>query len=349
MSDFHTLHVSEVNKETPNAVVVSFVIPKDLKEDFKFKAGQYVTFKHTIDGEEIRRAYSICSVPGNSTMKVGIKKVEGGAFSVYANETLKEGDALEVMKPDGKFVLKADKENSNNYAAFVAGSGITPVLSIIKTVLEEEPNSRFLLAYGNQSQKETMFYDELMELMKTSNERLQVEWVYSRERVEGARQGRINRDIVNYLLKNKFEFTTFSAFYLCGPEPMIDEVSSTLKEQGVNEKLVHFELFTTAEEGLLVEAHDGNTEITILLDDEEKTFSMSQEKSILEAALAEDVDAPFSCQGGICSTCIARIKEGKAEMRKNQILTDGEIADGFILTCQAHPTTAKVVVDYDDV
>ena len=349
MSDFHTLTVSEVKKETPNAVVVSFVIPENLKKEFKFDAGQYITIRHTIDGQDIRRAYSLCSLPGASTIQVGIKKVEGGAFSVYANEELKHGDLLEVMAPEGKFVLEADKNATKNYAAFVAGSGITPVLSIIKSVLEEEPNSRFLLAFGNQSQKETMFYDELMQLMRESNERLQIEWVYSRERVEGARQGRIDGDIVNYLLKNKFEYTTFSAFYLCGPEPMIDAVSSTLKEQGINEKLVHFELFTTAEEGLLLESHDGNTEITILLDDEEKTFTMPQDKSILEAALAQDLDAPFSCQGGICSTCIARIKEGKAEMRKNQILTDGEIADGFILTCQAHPTTAKLVVDYDDV
>jgi len=288
-------------------------------------------------------------MPGDDVIKVGIKKVEGGTFSVFANEILKEGDSLEVMAPDGKFVCKTDRDASKNYAAFVAGSGITPVLSIIKTVLKGEPNSRFLLAFGNQSQQETMFYDELMGLVRDNNERLQIEWVYSRERLDGARQGRIDGDIVNYLLKNKFEYTTFSDFYLCGPEPMIDAVASTLKEQGINEKQIHFELFTTAEEGLLLEAHDGDTEITVVLDDEEKTFTMPQDKTILEAALAEDLDAPFSCQGGICSTCIARVKEGKAEMKKNQILTDGEIADGFILTCQAHPTTAKLVVDFDDV
>ncbi|MFT5230668.1 MAG: ring-1,2-phenylacetyl-CoA epoxidase subunit PaaE [Patiriisocius sp.] len=349
MSDFHTLIVSEVKKETPNAVVVSFVIPEHLKETFSFTAGQYITFKHTLDGNEIRRAYSICSVPGDGTIKVGIKKVDGGAFSVYANETLKKGDEIEVMKPEGKFICETNKDATNNYAAFAAGSGITPVLSIIKTVLKEEPNSTFLLAFGNQSQKEAMFYEELMTLEQESDGRLQIEWVFSRERVYGAKQGRLNGDIVNYLLKNKFEQTSFSGFYLCGPELMINEVSATLKDHGINESLVHFELFTSSNEGELEEAHDGNTEITILLDDEEKTFTMPQDKSILEAALAQDLDAPFSCQGGICSTCIARVKEGKAEMRKNQILTDGEIADGFILTCQAHPTTAKVVVDYDDV
>ena len=349
MSNFHTLTVSEVKKETPNAVVVSFVIPDHLKEVFAFTAGQYITFKHTVNGQEVRRAYSLCSMQGESMLQVGIKKVDGGTFSVYANEKLKEGDALEVMVPEGKFVYKTNGVATNNYAAFVAGSGITPVLSIIKTVLKEEPDSKFILAFGNQSQKETMFYEELMTLEQESNGRLQIEWVFSRERVYGARQGRIDGDIVNYILKNKFEDTVFSNFYLCGPEPMINSVSATLKEQGVDENLIHFELFTSSDEGELLEAHDGNTEITVIVDDEEKTFSMSQDKSILEAALAEGLDAPFSCQGGICSTCIARIKVGKAEMRKNQILTDGEIADGFILTCQAHPTTAKVIVDYDDV
>lgn len=349
MSNFHTLTVSEVKKETPNAVVVSFVIPQHLKDAFTFEAGQYVTFKHTIDGQEVRRAYSICSRPGKSTLQVGVKKVEGGTFSVYANDVLKAGDALDVMEPEGKFLLKTDENASNNYAAFAAGSGITPILSIIKAVLKKEPKSRFLLAFGNQSQKEAMFYEELMELMRESNERLQIEWVYSRERVEGARQGRIDGDIVNYLLKNKFEYTTFSDFYLCGPESMIDAVSSTLKSQDIAEESIHFELFTSTGEGEVLETHDGETAITILLDDEEVSFAMSPEKSILEAALAKDIDAPFSCQGGICSTCIARVKEGKAEMRKNQILTDGEIADGFILTCQAHPTTAKLVVDFDDV
>jgi len=194
-----------------------------------------------------------------------------------------------------------------------------------------------------------MFYEEIIALKEKYPNRFFAEFIYSRKKEDGAMFGRVERAVVNFLLKNKYNETRFDDFYLCGPEPMIDEVSSTLKEFGVNKKQIHFELFTTSEEGLLVEPHDGKTQITVILDDETETFTMPQSSSILEAALANKLDAPYSCQGGICSTCIARITEGKAEMRKNQILTDGEIAEGLILTCQAHPTTPTVVVDYDDV
>ena len=349
MSEFHTLRVSKIEKETPNSVSVAFEIPADIKSSFAHKPGQYITIKHIAEGNEIRRAYSIHSHPSSELLKVGIKKVEGGTFSVYANTQLKEGDTLEVMPPEGKFVLDTNEKAKNYYAAFVAGSGITPVLSIIETVLRDEPNSKFLLVYGNKSQLEAMFHSSLMELKRNYPERLELEFIYSRSREDNARFGRIDRSIVNYYLKNKFEFTSFDAFYICGPEPMIDEVSSTLKENGINEKLIHFELFTTAEEGLLVEPHEGETTLTVTVDDETESFAMPKDTSVLEAVLDKGLDAPYSCQGGICSTCIARITEGKAEMRKNQILTDSEIAEGLVLTCQAHPTTPTLAVDYDDV
>ena len=346
MSEFYALTVSEVKRETPNSVSISFEVPENLKSKFAFKAGQYITLKYQNGGKEIRRAYSICSSPKSGILKVAVKKVDKGAFSVYANTTLKTGDTLQVMPPTGKFLLEP---NLKNYAAFAAGSGITPVLSLIKSTLEEMPQSTFLLVFGNQSVAETMFYDEILELQKQFPKRFFPEFVFSRKEEENARFGRIDRSIVNFFLKNKYAETTYEAFYLCGPEEMIDEISATLKHNGINSKQIHHELFSTAEKGLLVEKHDGNTSITIILDDEEEIFEMPQTKSILEAALDEGLDPPYSCQGGICSTCIARLKEGKAEMRKNQILTESEIADGLILTCQAHPTTAKVVVDYDDV
>jgi ring-1,2-phenylacetyl-CoA epoxidase subunit PaaE len=346
MSEFHALTVSEVKKETPNSVSISFQVPDSLKEIFSFKAGQYITIKHRNSGKEIRRAYSICSSPKSGLLKVGVKKVENGAFSEYANNELKEGDTLQVMPPTGKFILAP---NLKNYVAFAAGSGITPVLSLIKSTLEEMPESTILLVYGNQTLTETMFYDEIVALQKQFPNRFNAEFIFSRKEEENAKFGRIDRSMVNFFLKNKYGETNYEAFYLCGPEEMIDEVSATLKHNGVNTKQVHYELFSTAEKGLLVEPHDGNTSVTVMLDDEEVVFEMPQTKSILEAALDEGLDPPYSCQGGICSTCIARLKEGKAEMRKNQILTDSEIAEGLILTCQAHPTTAKVVVDYDDV
>ncbi|WP_271855369.1 ferredoxin--NADP reductase [Patiriisocius marinus] len=349
MSNFHPLKISEVKKETPNAVVVTFDVPMSLQGEFNFIAGQYITIKHTHEGKEIRRAYSLCSTPKSGKLSIGIKKVEGGSFSVFANEYLTAGDTLEVMPPQGKFVLKPNENTARNYMAFAAGSGITPILSIAATALEQEPDSKFLLIYGNQSKENTMFYDDLMKLKQDHPQRFFPEFVFSRTKEDQGASGRIDHDLVNDYLKNKFQFTIFDTFFLCGPEPMIDVVSSTLKENGINEKAVHFELFTTSEGDLLVEPHDGMTTISITIDDETETFEMKQSDSILDAALAKDLDAPYSCQGGICSTCIARITEGKAEMRKNQILTDGEIAEGLILTCQAHPTTAKVVVDYDDV
>ncbi|WP_310993480.1 ferredoxin--NADP reductase [Aequorivita marina] len=346
MSDFHTLSVSEVKKETHNSVTITFSIPENLKELFAFEAGQYITVKYVSDGQELRRAYSICSSPKSGELKVGVKKVSKGAFSSYANSQLKAGDKLEVMPPTGKFTLEP---NLKHYVAFAAGSGITPVLSLVKSTLEEMSQSSFLLIYGNQSKEEAMFYDEIVQLQDKYPQRFNVEFVFSRKQEDGAQFGRIGRSLVNFYLKNKYGETSFESFYLCGPEEMIDDVSATLKYNGVNSKQIHHELFSTAEKGLLVEKHDGNTGVTVILDDDEEVFEMPQTKSILEAALDEGLDPPYSCQGGICSTCIARLKEGKAEMRKNQILTEAEIADGLILTCQAHPTTAKVVVDYDDV
>lgn len=349
MNTFYPLTISEVKQETPNAVSITFQLPASLKDAFSFNAGQYITVKHLTGGNEIRRAYSVCSTPKSGLLKVGIKKVKGGIFSEYANSKLKAGDTLEVMAPGGKFVLLPQPETKKNYVAFVAGSGITPVLSIMETALKEEPSSTFLLVFGNQSQTEAMFLKEIQALQTAYPKRLIVQFIYSRVEVDDALFGRIDRSTVNFLLTNKFKDIHFDDFYLCGPETMIDIVSSTLKANHVNTKQIHYELFTTAEGDLLVEPHDGSTLITVTLDDETETFSMPQNKSILDACLDYGLDAPFSCQGGICSTCIARIKEGKAEMRKNQILTDGEIAEGLILTCQAHPTTAKLSLDYDDV
>ena len=346
MSEFHALTVSEVKKETPNSVSIAFSVPENLKNVFTFKAGQYITIKYQSGGKNLRRAYSICSSPKSGVLKVGVKKVANGAFSMYANNELKSGDTLLVMPPTGKFILEP---NLKNYVAFAAGSGITPVISLIKSTLEEMPQSTFLLVYGNQNRAEAMFYNEILELQKQFPNRFNAEFVFSRKQEENAKFGRIDRSIVNFFLKNKYGETIHEAFYLCGPEEMIDEVSATLKHNGINSKQIHHELFSTAEKGLLVEKHDGNTSITITLDDDVEIFIMPQTKSILEAALDQGLDPPYSCQGGICSTCIARLKEGKAEMRKNQILTESEIADGLILTCQAHPTTPTVVVDYDDV
>lgn len=348
MSTFFPLEIKEVIRETPQAVSLSFNIPENLKEAFKFDAGQYITIKAKLGEEELRRAYSLCSAPNSGEFKVTVKEVEGGKFSVIANNKLNAGDILEVHPPEGKFILKPTGE-AKTYAAFAAGSGITPVLSIIKTVLAEEPKSRFVLTYGNKSPEETIFFKELLELQAKFPDRLFIEFVYSRTREDNSHFGRIETSTVNFVVKNKFKEHAFDAFYLCGPEEMINQVSDVLKENGVTEDKILYELFTSEDTGAIETNVEGQTELTIMVDDEETTFSMDTKETVLDAALEHDLDVPYSCQGGICSSCIARIVEGKAEMRKNQILTDEEIEEGLILTCQAQPLTPKLKVDYDDV
>ncbi|MGB5820457.1 MAG: ferredoxin--NADP reductase [Saonia sp.] len=349
MSDFHSLTVSTVKKLTPNSVAVSFTVPNHLKETFSFVSGQYITIKHSVNGAEVRRAYSISSVPTAHEITVGVKKVEEGTFSVYANSEIKAGDVLEVMPPEGRFTFEPSNR-AQHIAAFAAGSGITPVLSIARTVLESHLNNTFVLVYGNQTLEETMFYEAILELSKKYTNRFFVQFVYSKSQEENALFGRIDTATVNFIIKNKFKTTSFDAFYICGPEPMIHLVSDTLKEAGTGDEKIHYELFTASEAvDTIAEDLKGKTQVEVVVDDQSFSFSMDKKTLVLDAVLKENIDAPYSCQGGVCSSCIARITEGKAEMVRNQILTDGEIEEGFILTCQAHPLTPTLKVDYDDV
>mgnify|MGYP001351940207 CR=1 FL=1 len=349
MSDFHSLKISEIKQETPTSVTVTFEVPEALKASFSFQAGQYITLKHTINGTEVRRAYSICSAPSSGLLTVGIKKVEAGVFSGYANDQLAVGDIIEVMVPQGSFSFIPSVKNTQHVAAFAAGSGITPILSIAQTAMQEETDSTFLLVYGNQTKEEAMFHNTIEQLRADFPERFFVEYIYSRAQETNAARGRIDKSVVTYYLKNKYKQTTFENFYLCGPEAMIGEVSNTLVASGVVKEHIHFELFTTSEASVPVTVQDGDTQISIIVDEVRETFTMPQNKTILEAALEKQLDAPYSCQGGICSSCIGRVIEGKAEMRQNQILTDSEVAEGLVLTCQAHPVTPTLVLDYDDI
>lgn len=349
MNEFHSLTIKDKRQETPNSVSLAFEIPNSLRDTFQFKSGQYLTIRYNHEGTELRRSYSLCSSESSGEWRIGVKRVEGGTFSVIANEDLKEGDILEVMPPEGMFMLNADTSNENNYLAFAAGSGITPILSMLKTILEGEPNSTFTLVYGNQSLEEAMFYDELEALRKANPNRLHITYFFSRQNLEDCMFGRIERSMVNFILKNKYKDTKFHSYFICGPETMIEEVKVTLVDYGAKEDDIYFELFTSDKSGELQEDHSGQTKVTITLDEETVSFIMPQDKSVLDAALDYGLDAPYSCQGGICSTCIAKLKEGKVEMKKNMVLTDGELEEGFVLTCQSHPTTSKVVIDYDDV
>jgi ring-1,2-phenylacetyl-CoA epoxidase subunit PaaE len=350
MSSFYKLQIKEVKKETSNAISVVFTVPQELKSSYQFIAGQYVNLKLTLDGQEIRRAYSICSSPNSGELRISIKSVKNGHFSKFANENLKVGDLLEVGIPEGKFTFEPHADRQKNYAGFAAGSGITPVMSILQSVLEGESNSTFVLVYGNKTPNDAIFYEQLHQLQLKYVGRFFVHYVYSQAKVESELFGRIDKSNVNFILNNKHKEKAFDKFYLCGPEEMINLVSNVLKEHHVAEKNIKFELFSTSSsENTSATSHEGHTKITVLVDGDETTFEMSQKQTLLEAALKQGLDAPYSCQGGICSSCLARISKGSAVMKKNSILTDGEIADGLILTCQAHPTSSEIFVDFDDV
>lgn len=351
MSSFHKLQIKEVKHETDNAVSITFHVPAELQTLYQFLAGQYVNLKLTLDGHEIRRAYSICSSPTSGELRIAVKSVQDGHFSKFANVNLKSGDFLDVSKPEGRFTFIPNDENTNNYIGFAAGSGITPIMSILKAVLESEPKSTFVLVYGNKSPKETIFHNELHELQLKYVGRFFVHYVFSQAKAEGELFGRIDKSVVNFVIHNKHKEKTFDKFYLCGPEAMINLVSSVLKEENVSETDIKFELFSSSlsKENIQNESNSGISKMEILVDDTLSTFQMSQKQTILEAALKQGIDAPYSCQGGICCSCLARIKKGTAEMKKNSVLTDNEIAEGLVLTCLAYPTSDDVYVDYDDV
>ena len=349
MSDFYPLTISNITQLTPNAVALSFTVPAELEKQFAFTAGQYITLEQEIQGENVRRAYSISSSPASGELTVGIKKMPNGTFSVYANEYLKQGDTLRVMPPEGRFIFEPTSEKKT-IGAFASGSGITPIMSIAETVLAQHEDNTFVLVYGNQNPEEAMYRARILELQKQYTDRFIVQWIYSRSSEPDCLFGRIEASTVNLITKNKYKHLDFDAFYLCGPEAMIHTVSDTLANNGFDKNHIYFELFTSSEiENTIAEDLEGQTTLEVVVDDETFTLTMDKKEYVLDAVLKEDIDAPYSCQGGVCSSCIARVTEGKAEMVKNQILTDGEVEEGLILTCQAHALTPVLKIDYDDV
>lgn len=351
MSPFYTLKIQAIERLTSKSVKLTFEIPEALKQEFSFKAGQYITLKTNVNGKELRRDYSICSSVGSGDLSISVKAIENGTFSNYANTKMQVGETIEVMPPNGRFTFDPHPDKTRTMAAFAAGSGITPILSIAKTLLEDEPFSNFILVFGNKTPEETMFFEQLQQLKSQYGNRLHIQYVYSAARAENALFGRIEKSTVNLIVKNKYKDVSIESFYLCGPEEMIETVKSVLIENNIKPKQILFELFTASvtAETPITEGVEGETKIKILVDDEETEFTMSQSQTILEAALKHDIDAPYSCQGGVCSSCVARLTEGTAKMRQNNILTESEVAEGLILTCQAQPTSPVVFVDYDDI
>ena len=353
---FQPLNVSEVRRETSDSVSVAFALPEELHELFRFRAGQYLTFRTTIDGTEVRRSYSLCSSPLSGELRVAIKQVENGVFSTWANTVLTAGTTLETMPPQGGFVFDPDATRTAHYAGFAAGSGITPVLSILTTVLEAEPTSTFALYYGNRSTASILFKQELEDLKDRYLGRLEVHHVLSREdQGADALKGRIDRDRVELFAERFPALTSARAFYLCGPEPMIHGVTDALVGLGVPKERVHFELFTAATPGAApAKSASGKldkgatVQATVILDREETHFNMRPKDFLLDAALDAGADVPYACKGAVCCTCRAKVLEGSVEMAMNYALSEEEVADGYVLTCQATPTSEKVVVSFDE-
>jgi ring-1,2-phenylacetyl-CoA epoxidase subunit PaaE len=353
---FHPLKIKEVKKETADCISVLFEMPDELKEEFAFRQGQSLTMRTFLNGEEVRRTYSICSSPMDHEWRLAIKKQEGGLFSGFANEKLKKGDVLEVMPPVGNFYTELNPSNKKNYLAFAAGSGITPVVSIIKTTLITEPHSTFTLVYGNRSRSSIIFFEELEGLKNKFTDRFNFIHILSRERTDApVNSGRINLDKLTELNK-LIRYTEMDEFFICGPEEMIFSVKEFLEQKGVEPRKIHFELFTTpgqrvktVSSGKRVTSGGPNSKITVKLDGRSFDFdlSMNSEMVILDAALKQGADLPFACKGGVCCTCKARLLEGKVEMDVHWGLEEEEIEKGYILTCQSHPKTERVVVDFD--
>jgi len=352
---FHKLKVKEVRKETADCVSVSFDIPESLKRDFEFEHGQNITVKKMIGGEEIRRSYSICAAPYENELRIAVKKVEGGKFSGYANGELKAGDELDVLPPTGKFNTRLRSTHQKNYLAFAAGSGITPVISIIKTTLQSEPGSRFTLVFGNRGRNSIIFFEELEGLKNKYLNRFNFINILSREKTDAPiNSGKINTGKLAELNK-VIDYTRVDDFFICGPEEMIFCIKGFLEQLGIDKKKIHFELFTTpgqkqaASSRPQTAADSGpKSSITVKLDGRSFAFNLGFDNdSILDAALKQGADLPFACKGGVCCTCKARLLEGEVEMDVNWGLEHEEVEQGFILTCQSHPKTEKVVVDFD--
>jgi ring-1,2-phenylacetyl-CoA epoxidase subunit PaaE len=354
MSQFHSLRVASLTHETRDAVVVTLDVPEEQRENFRFTPGQSLTLRTHIDGEEIRRSYSICSAPFENKLRIAIKRVHDGVFSSWANKELKVGQSIECMRPAGSFVAALEPELARHHVAFAAGSGITPVLSILKTVLQEEPLSRFTLVYGNRSSSSVIFKEELEDLKDRYLDRLQLIFILSREHQDiDLFNGRIDRTKTDQLFERWIDPSDIAIAYICGPQSMMEDVSASLLANGVAKDCIRVELFGATSSGprkqvASTEAAHLDCKVTIVQDGREREFVMARnEQTILEAALEQGIELPYSCKSGVCSTCRCKMTAGEVEMDVRFALEDYEVARGFILTCQSYPLSDKIVINYD--
>lgn len=355
MSKFHQLTISEVKKETPDCVSITFEIPSELLKDYQYMHGQHLTLKLLVNGKEVRRSYSLCSSPLlKEPLRVAIKRVKDGLGSNHINDNFKKGDVVEVMVPMGNFNTELKSTNRKHYVLFAGGSGITPMMSIIKTVLIAEPQSKLTLFYGNYNEASTIFKNELDELARQNPERLTIHYILqapSTPNFPADLVGVMTKDTMKELISKYVERNPVIEYFICGPGPMMDNAKEVLENNNVNKNFIHIEYFTSAVEEPKKDAadiHGDICEVTVIADGKETTFQLATDgDAILDAAMDAGIDAPFSCKGAVCATCRAKLVEGKVNMTLNYALTDDEVEDGYILTCQSHPITPVVVVDYD--
>lgn len=356
MATFHKLKIKDIYKETDDCSVITFDVPSEISEEFAFRQGQHVTLKADINGNDTRRSYSLCSSPADGEWKVAVKKILGGAFSTYVNEELKAGDTLEVLAPSGTFGVEVSPSEAKNYLFFAAGSGITPVLSMVKSHLVAEPQSTCKLFYVNKTAKSIIFKEELEQLRNQFFGRFEIYYFLTKERRDiELFNGRFDDEKMKVLTKTFIDIPDTSEVFLCGPEKMVKYVSNYLIEAGLPKELIHFELFVTglsdediARQERLAKQNVEGVEVTIVDGGKEFVFTMTKEyDNILDAALGAGADLPFACKGGVCSTCKCEIIDGHVEMKINYALDDKEVAQNLVLSCQAVPTTEKVKVDFD--
>lgn len=354
--DFHKLRVAEVKRETPDAVSVRFDLPEHLRDTFKFKAGQHLTFRRDLGGEELRRNYSVCVSPSEGVLKIGVKKIAGGAFSGWVNDELKAGDEVDVMAPHGSFCWDFDPDAQREYVAFAGGSGITPILSLMKTALTHEPKSRFTLFYGNRTSPGVMFLEELAAWKDKYIDRLQIVHLLEDEEEEiELFNGRLDQPKVAELLDSLVDVGGTDVFFICGPGPMMDAVEAALVTRGVPKSRILIERFTTgplseaqAAAARALEAKAAGLKMSVTLNGRRVQVAFDPEKhSILDNVRAAGLPAPFACKGGVCATCRAKVTAGEVSMKVNYGLSEEELAEGYVLTCQATPLTEGVALTYD--
>lgn len=358
MARFHSLKVTDVQRETRDAVVVTLAPRDEDRALFDFTQGQYLTFRRDFDGEELRRSYSICAGRDEGCLKVGIKRVDGGTFSTWANENLRPGDEIDAMPPMGKFFTPIEPDARKEYLGFAGGSGITPLLSIIKTVLSAEPASRFTLVYANRAISSIMFREELEDLKNTYLGRFSVIHVLEQEGQEiDLFTGRIDAEKMKALFSHWLDAKAIDTAFICGPEPMMLAIAASLREHGLSDAQIKFELFASGQPGrakakavsAVAVAPGTGVQATVTLDGATRSFEMPRSgQTILDAAIAAQMDAPYSCKAGVCSTCRCKVLEGEVEMAVNHALEDYEVRAGYVLSCQATPISDRVVVTYDE-